>query len=88
VVERAGGKLLYHDGGIEHSMTLLPGLISRADCAVFPIDCVSHEAMGILKRQCRQLTKPFVPLRTSSLASLLSGLATLEWTPERVAAVN
>jgi hypothetical protein len=88
VVERAGGKFLYHDGGIEHSMTLLPGLISRADCAVFPIDCVSHEAMGILKRQCRQLTKPFVPLRTSSLASLLSGLATLEWTPERVAAVN
>jgi hypothetical protein len=88
VVERSGGKFLYHDGGIEHSMTLLPGLISRADCAVFPIDCVSHEAMGILKRQCRQLAKPFVPLRTSSLASLLSGLATLERTPERAEAVN
>ncbi len=87
-VERGGGKFLYHDGGIEHSMTLLPGLISRADCAVFPIDCVSHEAMGILKRQCRQSAKPFVPLRTSSLASLLSGLATLERTPERVAAVS
>jgi Uncharacterized protein conserved in bacteria (DUF2325) len=88
VVERAGGKFLYHDGGIEHSMTLLPGLISRANCAVFPIDCVSHEAMGILKRQCRQLAKPFVPLRTSSLASLLSGLATLERTPQRAAAAN
>jgi len=88
VVERAGGRFLYHDGGIEHSMTLLPGLISRADCAVFPIDCVSHEAMAILKRQCRQLVKPFVPLRTSSLASLLSGLATLERTPERIAAAN
>jgi len=87
-VERGGGKFLYHDGGIEHSMTLLPGLISRANCAVFPIDCVSHEAMGILKRQCRQSAKPFVPLRTSSLASLLSGLATLERTPERVAAVS
>jgi hypothetical protein len=87
-VERAGGKFLYHDGGIEHSMTLLPGLISRADYAAFPIDCVSHEAMGILKRQCRQLAKPFVPLRTSSLASLLSGLATLERTPARIAAVN
>ena len=35
VVERAGGSLLHHDGGIEHSMTLLPGLISRADCACF-----------------------------------------------------
>ncbi len=88
VVERAGGRFLHHDGGIEHSMTLLPGLISRADCAVFPIDCVSHEAMGILKRHCRQLAKPFVPLRTSSLASLLSGFATLERTPGRIAAVN
>ncbi len=88
VVERAGGRFLHHDGGIEHSMALLPGLISRADCAVFPIDCVSHDAMGILKRQCRQLAKPFVPLRTSSLASLLSGLATLGRTPERIAAVN
>jgi hypothetical protein len=78
VVERAGGALLYHDGGIEHSTTLLPGLISRADCAVFPIDCISHDAMGILKRQCRQSAKPFIPLRTSSLASLLSGLAAFE----------
>jgi hypothetical protein len=78
VVERTGGALLYHDGGIEHSTTLLPGLISRADCVVFPIDCISHDAMGIVKRQCRQLAKPFVPVRTSSLASLLSGLAALE----------
>jgi hypothetical protein len=75
VVERAGGALLYHDGGVEHSMTLLPGLISRADFAVFPVDCISHDAMGILKRQCRQSAKPYIPLRTSSLASLLSGLA-------------
>jgi hypothetical protein len=88
VVERTGGVFLHHDGGIEHSMTLLPGLISRADCAVFPIDCISHDAMGMLKRQCRQSAKPFIPLRTSSLASLLSGLATLERTPERTVAVN
>lgn len=88
MVERAGGRFLYHDGGIEHSVTLLPGLISRADCAAFPIDCVSHEAMGIVKRQCRQMAKPFVPLRTSSLASLLSGIAALERTPERAAAAN
>jgi len=87
VVERAGGALLYHDGGIEHSTTLLPGLISRADCAVFPIDCISHDAMGILKRQCRQSAKPFIPLRTSSLASLLSGLAAFEQ-PEASAATS
>ncbi len=78
VVERAGGMLLHHDGGIEHSMTLLPGLVSRADCTVFPVDCISHDAMAMLKRQCRQAEKPFVPLRASSLASLLAGLATLK----------
>ena len=88
MVERVGGTLVHHDGGVEHSMTLLPGLISRADCAVFPIDCVSHDAMGVLKRQCRQSAKPFIPLRTSSLASLLSGLATLNKTKGRVASVN
>jgi Uncharacterized protein conserved in bacteria (DUF2325) len=78
VVERAGGVLLYHDGGVEHSLILLPGLVSRADCTMFPVDCVSHDAMGMLKRQCRQAAKPFVPLRTSSLASLLAGLAMLQ----------
>jgi Uncharacterized protein conserved in bacteria (DUF2325) len=75
LVERAGGAFLHHDGGIEHSMTLLPGLISRADFTVFPIDCISHDAMGMVKRQCRLAAKPFFPLRTSSLACLLSGLA-------------
>jgi Uncharacterized protein conserved in bacteria (DUF2325) len=77
VVERAGGTLLHHDGGVEHSTTLLPGLVSRADCTVFPVDCVSHDAMGMVKRQCQQSAKPFMPLRTSSLASLLAGLALL-----------
>jgi hypothetical protein len=33
--------------------------------------------MGMLKRQCRLSGKPFVPLRTSSVASLLAGLASL-----------
>ncbi len=87
IVERAGGILLYHDGGIEHSTTLLPGLISRADYVVFPIDRISHDAMGTLKRQCRQAAKPFISLRTSSLASLLSGLATFEQS-ELAAAAN
>ncbi len=77
LVERTGGAFLHHDGGIEHSMTLLPGLISRADFTVFPIDCISHDAMGMVKRQCRLAAKPFLPLRTSSLACLLAGLAAI-----------
>jgi Uncharacterized protein conserved in bacteria (DUF2325) len=82
LVERAGGSFMHHDGGIEHSGALLPGLIGRADCIMFPIDCISHDAMGTVKRQCRLSGKPFLPLRTSSLAWFLSGLAALARTPE------
>jgi hypothetical protein len=77
LVERAGGNFLHHDGGIEHSAALLPGLISRANWILFPIDCVSHDAMSVIKRVCKQSGKPYIPLRTSSLTCLFSGLADL-----------
>jgi len=54
LVERTGARFLHHDGGIEHSSSLLPGLISRADVLLFPIDCISHDAVATLKRLCRQ----------------------------------
>jgi hypothetical protein len=75
LIERTGARFLHHDGGIEHSSSLLPGLISRADVLLFPIDCISHDAVVTLKRLCRQLEKPYVPLRTASLATLASSLA-------------
>lgn len=75
LVERSGGEFLHHDGGIEHASALLPGLAGRSDIAVFPVDCVSHNAMAAAKRACQQLNKPYVALRTSSLTCLLSALA-------------
>jgi hypothetical protein len=75
LVERTNGRFLHHDGGLEHNAALIPGLISRADLVVFPVDCISHDAAGSLKRTCRQLGKRYLPLRTSSLAGLVSGLA-------------
>lgn len=83
LVERTGARFLHHDGGIEHSSSLLPGLVSRADMLYFPIDCVSHDAVATIKRLCRQLEKPYKPLRTSSLAALMSSLA---WTGRNLAA--
>ena len=81
LLERTNGRFLHHDGGLEHSAALLPGLVSRADLAVFPVDCVSHDAVASLKRLCRQLGKRYLPLRTSSLACLLSGLASMQVEP-------
>jgi hypothetical protein len=77
LVERVNGHFLHHDGGIEQSTTLLAGLVSRADVALFPVDCVSHDAVSAVKRMCEQASRPYVPLRTSSLTCLLSALATL-----------
>ena len=74
-MQAAGGALLCHDGGRHDSASLLPGLVGRADCVVFPVDCVSHEAAGIVKRLCRQLGKPFLPLRSAGLGSFLVALA-------------
>src|SRR5258708_6651841 len=82
LVERAGGAFLHHGGGVEHSMTLLPALTSRADCALFPIHCVTHHAMGMVKRQCRLSGKPFIPLSTASVAGLRSGVTALDRTPK------
>jgi hypothetical protein len=79
------GRFLHHDGGIEHSAALLPGLVSRADIAVFPVDCVSHDAAAAVKRVCRQLGKRYIPLRTSSLACLLSGLSGMQPAQESAA---
>jgi hypothetical protein len=84
LVESTKGRFLHHDGGIEHNAALLPGLVSRADIAVFPVDCVSHDAAAAVKRTCRQLGKRYIPLRTSSLACLLSGLSEIQ--PARASA--
>jgi hypothetical protein len=78
LVELVNGRLLHHDGGLEHNAALLPGLVSRADLTVFPVDCVSHEAVAALKRTCRRLGKRYLALRTASLASLIAGLASIE----------
>ncbi len=78
LVESTKGRFLHHDGGIEHNAALLPGLVSRADIAVFPVDCVSHDAAAAVKRACRQMGKRYIPLRTSSLACLLSGLSEMQ----------
>jgi hypothetical protein len=74
LVERAGARFLHHDGGLEQNLALLPSLVSRADHVTFPVDCVSHDAAAMIKRLCRQTGRPYQPLRSASLACLLSVL--------------
>jgi hypothetical protein len=79
--DRAGLALLHHDGGVEDRPGLLPGLVSRADAACFPVDCVSHDAVAAVKRLCRQAAKPYLALRSVGLGSFLAGLAKLADAP-------
>jgi hypothetical protein len=72
--ERRGAHLLHHDGGIEERSGLLERLVNRADVVMFPIDCVSHRAVGIVKRLCRQAAKPYLPLRSSGISSFVTAL--------------
>jgi len=78
LVERTNGRFLHHDGGLEHNAALIPGLVSRADIVLFPVDCISHDAAAAVKRSCRLMEKRYLPLRTASLAGLLAGLAVVQ----------
>jgi hypothetical protein len=42
---------------------------------IFPVDCVSHSSALEAKKLCKKMVKPFVPIRSSSLSSLVTGLA-------------
>jgi len=75
LTEELGGRLLSHDGGIEDAMPLLAGLVGQSDLVLFPVDCVSHEATGLVKRHCEARAVPFKALRSASLASFLHALS-------------
>lgn len=72
--ERSGATFLYHDGGVEHQLNLLPGLISRTDVVAFPVNCISHHAALLAKQVCQQTGKKFLPLRSAGITSLLAAL--------------
>ena len=79
-VERLGATFLHHDGGLEHNQNLLPGLASRSNIIIFPVDCISHDAGNAVKSLCRQSGKRFIPLRSAGVTSLLTALRTPEMT--------
>lgn len=77
-VEECNGTFVHHDGGLEESMGRLAGLLNQADAVMFPVDCVSHMAHDQLKRLCKRLEKPFVPVRRSGLGAFMRALEAVE----------
>ncbi len=71
LVASAGGELLVHDGGIEDRRGMLAAMLPQAHMVVFPVDCISHNAMHVTKQACARLDIPCHPLRTASVASFV-----------------
>lgn len=74
LAEQYGVVVVHHDGGIDDRSGRLAGAVSRADLVMFPVDCVSHGAMTMVKRLCRQTLKPYVPLRSAGMGSFVAAL--------------
>lgn len=66
--------LLLHDGGMEDSTTLLPTLVGQAATILFPVDHISHAAVSLVKRLCRDQGKSYLPLRSAGLSSFLTAI--------------
>ena len=74
LIENSNGLFSHHDGGIKDSIARLDRVLNQADVVLCPIDCVSHGACLKAKKFCKRTAKTFVPLRSASLSSLVTGL--------------
>jgi Uncharacterized protein conserved in bacteria (DUF2325) len=69
VAARMGAELVHHDGGEEHALVRIDGMVEGCDAVFCPIDCVSHSACLRAKALCRKFAKPFLPLRSAGASS-------------------
>ncbi|WP_446900965.1 DUF2325 domain-containing protein [Burkholderia sp. YIM B11467] len=78
IVEASGGDLTMHDGGIEDRKGLLAAALPGAHLVVFPVDCIDHDSMNLLKRICERHGIAYYPLRTASVASFVELIGRLD----------
>jgi hypothetical protein len=77
LVERAGGSIVTHDGGIEQRKGQFAASLPGADLVVFPVDCVDHDSVAMLKRLCERHGVAYRALRSASVASFVAAIADL-----------
>jgi len=81
LAEQWGARFMHHDGGVDDRSGLLEAQAVGADLVLFPVDCVSHNAVAVIKRVSRKIGKRFVALRSSSLTSFVMALRSLAAQP-------
>ncbi|TDR85387.1 DUF2325 domain-containing protein [Enterovirga rhinocerotis] len=76
-IRNRGAVLLTHDGGSEDAVTVLPGLVARADAVLCPVAHVSHDAAAVVERCCIEFGRDFLRLPAADLGSLVVALRSL-----------
>jgi hypothetical protein len=74
VAEQLRATFLHHDGGIDDRSGLLEAHLARADVTFFPVDCVGHNAIAVVKRISRGMGKHYVALRSCGTTSFMAAL--------------
>ncbi len=74
LVEQQNGEFIHHDGGREESTQRLDALLTKVDAVLCPIDCISHDAVARIKRDCKRYGKHFTLLPKSSLSAFTKGI--------------
>jgi len=74
LVERHNGRFIHHDGGQENSRQRLKNSLKQADAVFCPLDTISHDAMGRVKRYCAKHTKDLILMPRSSLSTFAQSL--------------
>ena len=75
VVEKMGGKCIFHPGHTASGMARLRKAVSGSDLVVYLTPINSHGAMSVVKKQCKRCNTPFCPLNGTSVSALESHLS-------------
>lgn len=74
IVEVMNGRCLHFDGGVEQSMGMLESLLPRADIVVCFLNCLSHNAANLVKRNGKSDNKQVLMLKNSGVTSFKHAL--------------
>ena len=74
IVESAGGRFAFHDGGLEDNVQRLGQRLLAADVVVCQAGCLNHEAYKRVKSLCQRLDKPCLYLKRPSLTQFADTL--------------
>ena len=75
LIEKMGGKCIFHPGHTASGMTRLRKMVSGSDLVVYLTPINSHGAMSVVKKQCKRCNTPFCPLNGTSVSALESHLS-------------